>query len=376
MTYDDTNINSETIWNIIQSYFKDKHLKQLVKHQLESYNYFVNNQIESTIEMFNPLRIVSEHDFVREYNLYRLELNITFENFNIYRPQIYENNGATKIMFPQEARLRNFTYAGSMTVDINITYTIRNGEEYKNVNTYNRKIKNVHIGKLPIMLKSDLCVLSQYNHLNNNVTGECKMDPGGYFIINGSEKTCIGQERAAENQIYCFNINKNNTKWDWSAEMKCVPDWKCISPKQINLLISNKNNGFGNPIYMQIPRLKNPIPLYIVFRAFNIISDKEITEIIMLDKDNKDIKKMLFALKASIVDSNKCLTYDQAIRYIVQNVIYTPLNMDKETGSKKKHDFALEVINNDIFPHCKSEKQKIYMLGYMTKTCRSKLFAK
>ena len=366
MTYDDTNINSETIWNIIQSYFKDKHLKQLVKHQLESYNYFVNNQIESTIEMFNPLRIVSEHDFVKEYNLYRLELNITFENFNIYRPQIYENNGATKIMFPQEARLRNFTYAGSMTVDINITYTIRNGEEYKNVNTYNRKIKNVHIGKLPIMLKSDLCVLSQYNHLNNNVTGECKMDPGGYFIINGSEKTCIGQERAAENQIYCFNINKNNTKWEWSAEMKCVPDWKCISPKQINLLISNKNNGFGNPIYMQIPRLKNPIPLYIVFRAFNIISDKEITEIIMLDKDNKDIKKMLFALKASIVDSNKCLTYDQAIRYIVQNVIYTPLNMDKETGSKKKHDFALEVINNDIFPHCKSEKQKIYMLGYMT----------
>ena len=366
MTYDDTNINSETIWNIIQSYFKDKHLKQLVKHQLESYNYFVNNQIESTIEMFNPLRIVSEHDFVKEFNLYRLELNITFENFNIYRPQIYENNGATKIMFPQEARLRNFTYAGSMTVDINITYTVRNGEEYKNVNTYNRKIKNVHIGKLPIMLKSDLCVLSQYNHLNNNVTGECKMDPGGYFIINGSEKTCIGQERAAENQIYFFNINKNNTKWDWSAEMKCVPDWKCISPKQINLLISNKNNGFGNPIYMQIPRLKNPIPLYIVFRAFNIISDKEITEIIMLDKDNKDIKKMLFALKASIVDSNKCLTYDQAIRYIVQNVIYTPLNMDKETGSKKKHDFALEVINNDIFPHCKSEKQKIYMLGYMT----------
>ena len=50
MTYDDTNINSETIWNIIQSYFKDKHLKQLVKHQLESYNYFVNHQIQNTID--------------------------------------------------------------------------------------------------------------------------------------------------------------------------------------------------------------------------------------------------------------------------------------------------------------------------------------
>ena len=54
------------------------------------------------------------------------------------------------------------------------------------------------------MLRSNICVLNQYSHLNNNQTGECKMDPGGYFIINGSEKTVIGQERAAENQIYSF----------------------------------------------------------------------------------------------------------------------------------------------------------------------------
>ena len=75
---------------------------------------------------------------------------------------------------------------------------------------------------------------------------------------------------------------------------------------------------------------------------------------------------MLFALKGSIVDANENLTYDSAIRYIISNVIYTPLNVDKETGSKRKYDFALEVINNDIFPHCKTSKQKIYMLGYMT----------
>ena len=54
-----------------------------------------------------------------------------------------------------------------------------------------------------------------------------------------------------------------------------------------------------------------------------------------------------------------------AIKYIVSNVIYTPLNMDKDTGIKRKYDFALEVINNDIFPNCKTETQKIYMLGYM-----------
>ena len=82
---------SEIPWVIIESYFKHKHLKQLVKHQIESYNYFVNNQIQQTIEMFNPLNIASEHDFIKEHNLYRLEIEITFANFSIYRPQIYEN---------------------------------------------------------------------------------------------------------------------------------------------------------------------------------------------------------------------------------------------------------------------------------------------
>ena len=357
---------SEIPWVLIESYFKHKHLKQLVKHQLESYNYFVNNQIQQTIEMFNPLLIVSDHDYIKEHNLHRLEIEITFENFSIYRPQIYENNGSTKIMFPQEARLRNFSYSSAMTIDLNIKYTVRNGENYKNVLNYQKKIKNVHIGKLPIMLKSDLCVLNQYKHLDHNETGECYMDPGGYFIINGSEKTCISQERAAENQIYCFNIEKNNNKWSWKAEMKCIPDWKCISPKQITMYIASRNNGYGKAIYLQIPRIKIPIPLFIIFRAFNIISDKEICELIMLNIDNENMKKMLIALKASIIDANKYMTKESAIKFIVNNVIYTPMNMDKETGSKKKFDFAMEVLSNDIFPHCKTETQKIYMLGYMT----------
>ena len=58
---------------------------------------------------------------------------------------------------------------------------------------------------------------------------------------------------------------------------------------------------------------------------------------------------MKHALKASIVDANNYLDYNSAIKFIISNVIYTPLNVDRETGLQKKHDFALEVINNDIF---------------------------
>ena len=355
----------ETPWSIIDSYFRDQHLERLVRHQLESYNNFVGYQIIKTIEMFNPVHIKSENDYDPISQKYALEIIITFENFHIYRPQIHENNGKIKLMFPQEARLRNFTYASAMTIDINIKYIIRNGEGLANTSTFHKTLPKIHIGKLPIMLKSNICVLSQYKYVDNQHTGECRYDTGGYFIINGSEKTVLGQERAAENRVYCFNISKNNTKYIWSAEIKSVPDFKCISPKQINMMISSKNNGFGQPICIQIPRVKQPIPLFIVFRALGVISDKEICEYILLDIDVPKYKAMLDNLQASIIEANKHLTKEECIRYITSYVIYTPINMDKETGIRKKHEFTMDVLQNDLFPHCHTIQQKIYFLGYM-----------
>jgi DNA-directed RNA polymerase beta subunit len=355
----------ETPWSIIGAYFRNQHLKRLVRHQIESYNDFVNNQIQRTIEMFNPVLIASEQDLCRRTKKNKLELHVTFDKFNLYRPQIHENNGATKIMFPYDARSRNFTYASTMTIDINIRYVVRTGENLENAQTFYKSIPKVHIGKLPIMLKSSICVLSQYTHINNNVSGECKHDAGGYFIINGSEKTVLGQERAAENRVYCFNTSKNNNKWSWTAEIKSVPDFKCISPKQINVMVANKNNGFGSPIYVQIPRIKQPIALFVVFRALGIISDKEICKYIVLDIEDESTKQILNSLQASIIDANMVMTQEDALKIITSNVMYTPMNMDKEAGAAKKRTFTQDVLGNDLFPHCHNAIQKIYFLGYM-----------
>jgi DNA-directed RNA polymerase II subunit RPB2 len=365
---DDRNINyEETPWKIIGSYFEGQHLQRLVRHQIESYNDFVNNQIQRTIEMFNPVVIASEQDYDRKTRKHKLEIDVTFSDFHLYRAQIHENNGATKLMFPQEARLRNFTYASTMTVDANIKYTVRSGEHLENVQTFHKSLPGINIGKMPIMLKSSTCILNQYNHVNHNETGECAYDAGGYFIINGSEKTVLGQERAAENKVFCFNISKGNTKWNWLAEVKSVPDNKCISPKQINMTIASKNNGFGYPIYVQIPRVKHPIPLFVLFRALSVLADKDICEKILFDVDNKEgnNETILMALRASIIDANTVLTHEDAMRHITSIVMYTPMNMDKETGAKKKREFAIEILNSDLFPHCKTPTQKIYFLGYM-----------
>ena len=137
-------MDKEKTWKLIESYFNGKHLERLVQHQIESYNYFVNMQLEKTINMFNPVVIHSEHDKDSETGLYSLEIVITFSNFQIYRPQIHENNGATKIMFPHEARLRNFTYASPMTLDINIQIINRSGEKLQKIENLQKTAENTY----------------------------------------------------------------------------------------------------------------------------------------------------------------------------------------------------------------------------------------
>ena len=354
----------EEPFSLIESYFAGKHLECLVRHQTESYNHFINYQIQRTIQMFNPVKIHSENDYVPEKDKYMLDVEISFENFKLYPPQIHENNGATKTMLPQEAKLRNFTYASGMTIDLNIKYIIRNTDNMENEKIIVKKIPKINIGKMPIMLKSSICTLTQNPHIDPRMTGECHMDCGGYFIIKGSEKTVLGQERAAENRIYCFD-GKNTTKWSWYAEIKSVPDNKCISPKQIEMMIATKNNGFGHGIYVNIPRVRQPIELFVVFRALGVLSDKDICKYIVLDIDNPDNATMLRLLQASVIDAKNCMLREDAIAHINSYVAYTPLNMDKEMGARKKHEFTMDVLNNDLFPHCKTQEQKLYLLGYM-----------
>jgi DNA-directed RNA polymerase II subunit RPB2 len=202
--------------------------------------------------------------------------------------------------------------------------------------------------------------------IHHKLTGECPLDCGGYFIIKGSEKTVLGQERAAENRIYCFD-GKNTTKWSYYAEIKSVPDFKCISPKQIEMMIASKNNGFGHGLYITIPRIKQPVELFVLFRALGILTDSDICKYILLDISAESHAELLDFLQASIIDANKYMTQEDAMRHITSFVAYMPMGVDKDTGARKKREFAQEVLDNDLFPHCSSLPQKLYLLGYMAK---------
>jgi len=397
---------------ITDSYYKLQPLERLVRHQLESYNHFIHFQAHQTIQMFNPLVARIPEDLIPgTTDKYFLEIQITIGNMRYQPPQIYETNGATKLLLPSEARLRNFTYASNTTVDLNIQYVERNAES-EVVRTQNNVIPNVSITEMPIMVKSSLCMLTQNRHIGPEYTGECPMDCGGYFIIKGSEKAVLGQERAAENKIYCFD-GKNTAKWQWVAEIKSVPDFKCVSPKQVEMMVSKKDNGYGYGIFVCIPKLKPnyAVELFVLFRALGVLSDRDICEYVLLDVEEEKQAEMLEFLHASVVDANRILTQEDAVRHLMSMVSYVPMmtpqnsshfhsvgggmgggpnkvlpassstgdltgiqGMDEEKrkewaayGFRKKHEFTTELLNNDVFPHCRTAKQKLYMLGYMTR---------
>ena len=111
--------------------------------------------------------------------------------------------------------------------------------------------------------------------------------------------------------------------------------------------------------------MKQPICLFIVFRALGVLSDKEICDYILLNIDDEHSEDILEFLDASIRDSQDYMTQDACIKHITSQVMYTPINMDKETGQKKKLEFAMDVLNNDLFPHCPTKKKKLFFLGYM-----------
>ena len=55
-------------------------------------------------------------------------------------------------------------------------------------------VPRVMLGKIPIMLGSKFCVLSEKSTDTRMELGECKYDQLGYFIINGNEKVSLSRK--------------------------------------------------------------------------------------------------------------------------------------------------------------------------------------
>ncbi|PHT32732.1 DNA-directed RNA polymerase III subunit RPC2 [Capsicum baccatum] len=112
---------------------------------------------------------------------------------------IYE--GVTEKLSPQKCQLSNLIYAAPIYVTIDYTTTMK-GKKLESME------KDVIIGQMPIMLRSCSCVLYGKDEEQLAKLGECPLDLGGYFVINGMEKVISIQEQLSKNRIIIDTDNK------------------------------------------------------------------------------------------------------------------------------------------------------------------------
>lgn len=361
-------------WNhdtfkVIQTYLKRDDDKHLVLHQIESFNIFIENQLPKIIYDSNPFTI--NFGYLDNFNCYQYSVSINFQNVSLDSPLIHENDGSSKIMYPCEARKRNFTYASDLYVNLNILFTERSSETGQIIYENKEKtIDKISMGKIPIMLHSNLCVYKDPHYPKKN---ECIYDKGGYFIINGSEKVIVSQERRVENRIFITNTLKSQNKYICIAELNSVKPSEILPHKTLQVKLQGKPSVIrGLSLKVSISHIRQDLPLFVIFRALGLISDKKILQVILLDKilDNTSdyTFQCLQILKNSLEESSHIKSQADALKYISKYISYS--NYNKTYTDEYKIQYINEILSKDFLPHLSNREnhmKKCYFLGHMTK---------
>ena len=332
------------------------------------------------------------------------------------KPVIYDDNNA-HFMFPNEARLRNMTYGITIHYDVDIEFIdiLEEGEQPTIVGTENfiqedlnedvseeskldggartgplrRKqakrtiveltpaetalfkeataksmitsntqkrtitLDQIYLGRFPIMVQSGHCILSGLPKEVRHTMGECSNDLGGYFIIDGKEKTVVSQEKFGDNMLYIRDIHDDT--YLYSAEIRSVSEnvSKPVRKLSVKIMAPTSSFTFKN-IVVDIPNVRKPVPLFIVFRALGIISDKQIITMCLLDLEKYQDLVDLFI--PSVHDAGGIMNQVNALKYIA--------SLTK--GKTVPH--ALEILADYLLPHIGEMNftQKAYYLGYIT----------
>jgi DNA-directed RNA polymerase subunit B len=274
---------------IVESYFEQR---SLVNHQLASYNDCIpsSDGMMSRMErIVRNIRIgtdepVEDNDGgIIKLDVLDKEIVIRMKNIHLGRPTIKEANGAEHPATPMECRLRKLTYFSPVYLDFQI---IDEDEPTPLIE------ERVHIGNLPIMVRSAQCNLhaNHISHLCGDAdrklsphtstedadrlkqllrrAGEDPLDPGGYFIINGTERVLISMEDLAPNRV---TVEKNK-KYAHETEVAKIFSQKDGVRKPLN--IEKRRDGM---LMVKIPSAgTTPIPVVLLMRALGMENDKEI----------------------------------------------------------------------------------------------------
>ena len=357
-----SHMDFDKCWEFIRTYLSQNNEKYLIRHQLESYNNFIENDIGHIINEYNPIIVEKPYTDLDQYSKIVYKIYIT--NPQVAQPIYKESQGSSHITYPNDARKKNLTYSCPVFVHVkqDITYyqmeekeengKIIKEEREKHSSTITITDPPLKIGNIPIMVGSKYCMLSKDKRPNDN---ECIYDKGGYFIINGNDKVVVLQERMCDNKIYIFH-NKIG-KYSHTCEIRSNTDMTKISQ---HLQIKFDGLSKKRQLKFKISHLKDNIPLFVIFKYLGAKNDKMIIDYIL----GKECNNMdyLNVLEASIAEVSHIKTKEEAKQYILKNLTIRISDLDI-------------LIKREVLPHIgTSYHKKMLFLGYMVKKLLDNVF--
>jgi DNA-directed RNA polymerase II subunit RPB2 len=359
---------------LLEKYFQQAEGKQILAHQIESFNHFMDIDIPEIITQVNPLIVrgspetplsgprsalasatglstsaanalmgrVAEAAGPQSSAKHEYEVALIFENPTLRKPTIFENNGAILPMMPNDARLRSLTYASPLFVDVRVKTTFINNTKEGERITKERLFPNVHLGKIPVMVGSKYCLLNDQKHIHPTHLGECPEDLGGYFIITGGERVIISQERMSENRPFVFRNNKTTSKDVEVIEVKSIGPDNDQVPKNNSVKIQyHPKNPLIHLLRATLPRVKTDIPLFILFRALGVTVDRDICELILGPDGDPTFDAII---NESIQEAAAVATQEEALAWLSTHV--------NSWSSRTTRQMKIEdILHLELFPH-------------------------
>lgn len=264
---------------LVKKYFEEKNF---VESNIQSFNFLLTKGLQQVIEENKEAEPT-----IIPHNIEKFK--IRFGRITVGKPEITEADGSKRPIYPMEARLRKISYNAPIFLEVS-TY----------INDVQRENFVAEIGKMPIMLKSKFCNLENLSREELIKKGEDPSDPGGYFIINGTEKVIVNVEDLAANNF----VVEESKDGDFSGRF-----FAAHGSYKIPHSFEKKKDGIYQ---MSFTRVKQ-VPIIMVIKALGMVKDEEIMRAISDKKTYEEIMVNLFEF-ADIK------TQEEAVDFIAKRV--------------------------------------------------------
>jgi len=344
------------IFDIVDARFTKKNI--LYEHLYNSYNDFIDNQV---------INFLKTNDNIFDENkvgdkVYRYKFK--FENIHV-RPPLNENG--LSLMYPMDARDRKSTYSIKIIAKVSQIQEIYdlNKKEIISSKVIGNIVERENILSLPVMVNSKYCSLQINRDYNKR---DCEYDPGGYFIVNGSEKIVLCIEKMSPNKPLVF-IKKDSGIVSYQVQINSLSPNPNIMMQGI--IIKMKKNF---DITIRVP-IFNEVSVFTLMRALGLEKDIEIVRYITYNDEDIDMINILkIAIDLSKTEGKKLILSKEDAYYSLCNkvrVVKKYTDKDKKLQYEEKKEHLEGLLRNAFLPHISAErhadvfKAKAYYLGFM-----------